>query len=283
MENTTSQQETYLVSLESPDAPSTLRSGVGVSTSGCNKLPHLDRLVQTTRDEILSVWREGNGVDGILVAVWSFETLDEVAGGGIPDPDALVKRSSGDILRVGRDRNGGNPILDTEGQDILTRFNIPEAHRTVATARCNGTAITSEVERVDILLVTGKGVPDGSGGNIPNLGTVSIRFDRSPTGGVTHPDQLILCTGCQESSIWTEAHASDVEIANRIHRLVLEDADLLSGNNVENLSRSVAARRNIFAIMAESDAADNTLVLEGVDQVNVKDARHARVEDGKPI
>jgi hypothetical protein len=37
------------------------------------------------------------------------------------------------------------------------------------------------------LLVTGKGVPDGSGGNIPNLGTVSIRFDRSPTGGGNSP------------------------------------------------------------------------------------------------
>jgi len=37
-----------LVSLEGLDASSTFGAGVGVSTSRCNQLPHLDGLIQTT-------------------------------------------------------------------------------------------------------------------------------------------------------------------------------------------------------------------------------------------
>lgn len=35
--------------------------------------------------------------------------------------------------------------------------------------------------------------------------------------------------------------------------------------------------------MAESDAADNALMLKGVDEINIKHTRHFWVENGKPI
>jgi hypothetical protein len=51
----------------------------------------------------------------------------------------------------------------------------------------------------------------------------------------TYSDQFVLCTGSKISSIGAEAHTSDVQISNRINRLILQDANLLSGNDIEDL------------------------------------------------
>lgn len=117
-----------------------------MSTSWRNKLPHLDRPVQTTRNEVFSVGRKRNRVDGILVALRSLEALDKVAIGGIPDPDTLVKRPGGYVFRVWRNSNRGDTILNAQGQDVLARFNVPQANRAVTTTRCDGTAITGEIK-----------------------------------------------------------------------------------------------------------------------------------------
>lgn len=162
------------MSLKGLDAPSTLGAGVGVSSSGDDELPHLDRAIQTTRHKISSVGRERNRVYGVLVAIGTLETLDKVAAGGIPHTDALIEGSCGDILGVGGDGNRGDAVLDAEGQNVLASLDIPEANGAITAARCNGATIASEVKRVDILLVTSEAISDGSGGDIPNLGTISI-------------------------------------------------------------------------------------------------------------
>lgn len=134
-----------------------------------DELPHLDGPVQTAGYEIPSVGRERNGVDGILVAVGALETLDKVAVGGVPHADALVEGTSRDVLGVGRDGDGGDAILDAEGQDVLACLDVPEADGAVAAAGRDCAAIAGEVERVDVLLVTGEAIPDGSVGDIPDL------------------------------------------------------------------------------------------------------------------
>jgi hypothetical protein len=161
------------VSFESPDASSALGDGAGVPASGGNKLPHLDRPIQTTRHEVSAVGRECNRVDRVLVAIWALEPLHEVAIGGIPNSDALVKRPSSNILGVGRYSNGGDAIFNAESQDVLAGFDVPQADGTVAAAGCDGASITSKVKGVDILLVASEGVPDGPVGNIPNLLAIS--------------------------------------------------------------------------------------------------------------
>lgn len=79
------------------------------------------------------------------MAIRTFKTLNKVAVGGIPNADALVERPGGDILSVGRDSNGGDAIFNAEDQDVLTRFDVPEANGAVTAARCDGSTIASKV------------------------------------------------------------------------------------------------------------------------------------------
>ena len=101
--------------------------------------------------------------------VGSFEAFDKVACCGVPDADALVEGTGCNILGIGGDGNGGDAILDAEGQDILSCFDVPKTDCAITRTRGNGTTIAGEVERVDILLVACKGVANASGSNVPNL------------------------------------------------------------------------------------------------------------------
>ena len=91
----------YLVTLESLDATSSLWSIVWVDASWRNQFPHLDGLVQTSRDEILSVWCKGDGIDGIFVAVGPLKALNKISRLGIPNTNALIERTSCDVFGVG--------------------------------------------------------------------------------------------------------------------------------------------------------------------------------------
>jgi hypothetical protein len=199
------------------------------------------------------------------VAIWTLETLDEIASSGIPDADAFVERSGCNELGVWGDGDSGDTILDTESEDVLTSFDVPETDSAVTATGSDSAAITGKVERVDILLVPSECVSDGSRGNIP------------------YSDQLVLGTGSKVSSIRAEADASDVKISNCVDRVVLENANLLSGHNVEDLCGSVAAGSNIFSIVAESNTTDNAFVLKSVNEIHIKDAGHQWVKDSKPI
>lgn len=256
------------VSLKSPDAAADrLHNTTGhlVVIPGSGKLPHLDGLVQATADEVTRVGRESNRVNAVLVALGTLETLQQEACLDIPDPDTLVKRAGGDILGIGRDGNGGDAVLDGERCRVQTSLNIPKPDSAIATARSNGAAITGKIQAVDILLVTSESVA-----NLPVL-------------DVPDSDELVFSTGSQVLPVWTEANASDIKIAVEINTLVLENADLVTSLNIVDLSRSVASRRDKFAIGAEPHAADHTLVLESVNQINIQNTGHRLVENGPPI
>lgn len=65
--------------------------------------------------------------------------------------------------------------------------------------------------------------------------------------------------------------------------MVFQDAHLLTGLDIENLGRLVAAGGDILAVVAEANTANNALVSERVDQVDIQDALHLRVENGVPV
>lgn len=157
------------MAFKGPDAATTLGSVVGKSTSWSSEFPHLDCFVQTTGDKISAIGREGNRVNGVLMAVLSFETLDEVAGHGIPDADTLIKRAGCDVLGVWGDCNSRDTVFNAESQDVLAGVNIPETDGTVTTSGSNSTTIPSEVQRVNVLLMAGEGISYASSSNIPNL------------------------------------------------------------------------------------------------------------------
>ena len=255
----------YFVSLVGLDAPSTLWSGVGVSSTWSHQLPHLDSPVQRTRDEILAIRRESDRVDGILVSIRTLEALDKISSSDIPDPDALVEGSSSDVARIGGDGDGGDTILNAERHDVVAGLDIPQADRTITTSGRDGAAVLGKVEGVDVLLVTGECVADLARGNVPNA------------------DQLVLSTCREVLAVWAEADTSDVQVSSSVGGIVLKNADLLSAVDIEDLSRSVAASGNVLAIVAEANAADDALVLQSVEQINVKNPWNLRVEDGEPI
>lgn len=104
----------YLVALVCLDAPSTLGSGVWVSSTWSHQLPHLDGPIQGSRHEIFAVRRKSDGVDGILMSIRAFKALNKISSGDIPDSDALIEGSGGDIARIWRNSDGGDTILDAE-------------------------------------------------------------------------------------------------------------------------------------------------------------------------
>ena len=108
------------------------------------------------------------------MAIWTFEAFDEIPSSGVPHTNALIERARCDILGVGRDGNGCNAVFNAEDKDILTCLNVPQADSAITTAGSDGTAITGKIERVDVLIVTSKCVPDASRGNIPYLFTISV-------------------------------------------------------------------------------------------------------------
>lgn len=65
--------------------------------------------------------------------------------------------------------------------------------------------------------------------------------------------------------------------------MVLQDAHLLTSLDIEDLGRLVAAGGDILAVVAEANAANDALVGERVNQVDIQDALHLRVEDGIPV
>ena len=57
----------------------------------------------------------------------------------------------------------------------------------------------------------------------------------------------------------------------------------MTGFHVENLGGSITACGDVFAVGGEADAADDAVVLEGMEDGDIELARDVFVEDGEPI
>ena len=99
----------------------------------------------------------------------------------------------------------------------------------------------------------------------------------------TYANNLVLSTSGQEFAVRAKAHTSDVKIPILVGGVVGQVADLLSGDNVEDLCRPVTASSHVLAVRAEANTAHYTLVHEVVDQVNIQPAHNARVENRVPV
>lgn len=256
---------TYPVAFESLNASSALGSLVDLSSSRRTELPHLDSSVQTAADKVLAAGGKCDTVNTVLVPVRSLKTLDKVASRNIPHANTLVQRSGCDKTAIRRDSNGGNAVLNGESQHTVIVIDIPQPDSAVTTAGCNGPAISREVQTVNVLLVTGERVSNGTSLDVPDS------------------NQLVFCARSKVLAVGAEAHASDVQVTARVGTVILQDADLLARDDIVNLSRFVAARCDVFAIHAESNTAHNAFMRQSVDEVHVKHARYGRVEDKEPV
>lgn len=102
-------------------------------------------------------------------------------------------------------------------------------------------------------------------------------------GNVPDTDDLVLGTSGKVLAVGTEAHASDVKIAVLRKTAILEMRDRVSVLHIEDLRGAVAARRNVATVQTEAHTADDTLMGQVVDEVDVKHTPGPGVEDGIPV
>jgi hypothetical protein len=100
---------------------------------------------------------------------------------------------------------------------------------------------------------------------------------------MTYPDDLVLSTGCEVLPVRTEANTPDVQITILGKASVLKMRDRVTSLDIENLGRAVATSRNPPTIQTEAYTANHALMWQVMDQVDIKHAPGARVEDSKPI
>jgi hypothetical protein len=103
------------------------------------------------------------------VALFAFETHDELSALDVPDSNALVERTSCDKAVVGGDGDRSDTVLDGEVGDLLVPLQIPQANTAITTTRSNDLAVAGKVQGVDILLVAGELVLDLARVDIPDL------------------------------------------------------------------------------------------------------------------
>lgn len=152
------------------------------------------------------------------MALFALKTYDKVTGMDIPDANALVQGTGRDIATVWRNSDSCNAILDGQVKHLLVRLEIPEADAPIAASRSDDSAVLGEIQRVDILLVAGELVLDGTARDIPNS------------------NDFVFGTSREVLAVGTEADAADVQIAVFGKTGVLEKGNWCSGLDVEDLS-----------------------------------------------
>jgi hypothetical protein len=103
------------------------------------------------------------------MSIRALQALDKVARRNVPNADALVQRSRCHKLGVGRDCYSSYTVLDGKSQRVSSCFNVPESDSSVTTAGGDGSAVSCEVERVDVLLVTREVVANDTVLDVPDL------------------------------------------------------------------------------------------------------------------
>jgi len=166
-----------LVTLEDLDALAATRLVVStVAVVVGLEFPHADRPVQTTGHKFLAGRRERNRVDTIFVAGVAsslFQAFEKITSAQIPNADTLVQATSGEEAVVGRNGNRSDTVFYGKSQDALAAVDVPEAHSAVTRSRSNVAAVRRVVKRVNVLLVTAKGMTNDALLDIPDLEVIS--------------------------------------------------------------------------------------------------------------
>lgn len=252
------------MSLESANALAILlaRSYLSLVT----QLPHLDRLVQATTDQLTTVGREGNRVDTVSVSSNTFEPLNEVAARAVPDSHALIEGSGGDKSAIRRHGDRGYAIFNGENHDLSVRLNVPKSYSLVPRARRDESTAASEIKRVDVLFMAIKCISDAAALNIP------------------HANAAVFSSRSEQLTVRREADRANVQIAFLVcNSIVLQLANLLAVTRVKDLCAPVTPSGHVATIMREADAAYDRLMDEVVKKLDIQDASNSRVEDGVPI
>lgn len=103
------------------------------------------------------------------MTLWALESADDIAAANVPNAYTFVERASCNEFAVGRDSNRSHAVFNGEGQNFAVAVDVPDANGVVTATGGDVTTVASEVKGVDVLIVAGKSVADGTRLNIPNL------------------------------------------------------------------------------------------------------------------
>jgi hypothetical protein len=156
------------------------------------------------------------------VAFATFKTLNQISTGGIPDTDASIERAGRDIASVRRDSDSSDAIFDAQNENLLTNLDVPEADGLIAASRSNMTAISGEVERVDILFVTCEDISDLLRLNVPNLDPQSANRT-SCQSRLKYPNQFVFSTCSKKLAIRAETNAPNIKITVLVDTVILKN------------------------------------------------------------
>src|SRR5271170_6693591 len=86
---------------------------------------------------------------------------------------------------------------------------------------------------------------------------------------VPNSNSAVFCPSRQQLAIGREADGANVQVTIFVcHRLVLQFAHLPTVSHIENLSASVATRRDVLSISRKANTADDGFMHKVVEQVN---------------
>jgi hypothetical protein len=116
-----------------------------------------------------------------------------------------------------------------------------------------------------------EGVSDGFIRNVPHLERL-VSAPQTERRLDTYADQFVFSSGGQITTIRAKAYTSDVQIPLFIYRVILELADFLASIDIVYLSGSIATRRHILAILAETHTAHDAFVQKIMKQLDIKNS-----------
>ena len=99
----------------------------------------------------------------------------------------------------------------------------------------------------------------------------------------TYANDLVFSTGRKIPAIRAEADTTNVQVAFLISVVIRKMTDLLSTVHIEDLCATVATSSNKLAILTEANTAHHALMRQIMHQIDVKAARHTRIEYSVPI
>lgn len=99
----------------------------------------------------------------------------------------------------------------------------------------------------------------------------------------THPNLFILSASRKILSVRTKTDTANIEIPILANGFILKSGDILTGGHIENLGRTITAGREVFAVTTKPNTANDTVVVQVVNQVYVEHTLDLGVKNRIPV
>jgi len=100
---------------------------------------------------------------------------------------------------------------------------------------------------------------------------------------LAYSNELVFSSGGEVLAVRAKADTPNIQVTRLVHAFVLQAHDLSTSGHIKDLRRMVATCSNVAAVLTESHATYNTIVLQIVDEFDVQRSWYTRVKNGEPL